>query len=362
MSAVGIPRLQAGEDVKNVSAISGALKNPMSIRSLFTLQTQWSWLVVLSTGAMPCSVLASDDRPATLAAAGGNPLALNAMAFLGWYWEWLLILSVLAIAVRLLGWRMNTTAGSPSTGVAEDPYLMAYLSGGPQRVIDTLMASLVQQGALRVNAVTRELIAEQAVSEDRPKIERYARNLLCGSHQITSAADFRRWLQRELQATLKIQHQRLRQTGLLGLPSLQAKAVLPLTLGFAALLGIGAIRLVAGILAGRPIGFLLVSLALTVLLAWWLLRGLGRERASARGKRLLEQSRSQLGQRDDDRIWMVALLGLDGYGMSAMVDLHHVLQVDTNDALFVDGSHKGKGSSAGDSSGGSGCGGGGCGG
>ncbi|MBK1724650.1 TIGR04222 domain-containing membrane protein, partial [Thiocystis violacea] len=124
--------------------------------------------------------------------------------------------------------------------------------------------------------------------------------------------------------------------------------MLPLTIGFSALFGVGVIRLIAGVLVGRPVGFLVISLALTALLAGWLLRGLGRERATAHGKRLLEAGRSQLGRGGDDRLWMVALLGLAGYGMGPLVDLHHVMHVAANDSLFGGSSPKGKG---GDSSG-----------
>ncbi|WP_200334413.1 hypothetical protein [Thiocystis violacea] len=70
------------------------------MRRLYSIQPQRSSLAALSTLLVPGAVLGFDDRPATLAAAGGNPLALNAMAFLGWYWTVLLVLVAVAAAVR----------------------------------------------------------------------------------------------------------------------------------------------------------------------------------------------------------------------------------------------------------------------
>jgi len=324
-------------------------------------------LVGLAVLLVPCIALTADDRPETLAQAGGNPLALNAVAFLGWYWKLLLVLAGVAVLLRLFGGELHARARPPGM-LGEDPYAMAYLAGGEQRVLDAAMASLVEQGALRVNAVTRELIAEGEPSEDRPKIERLARRLLGGARRVEDAARFRRWLQQELDTPLALMRERLLRAGLLARPPLQAKAVTPLRLAFIALLGVGSIRLIAGVAAGRPVGFLVISMLLTGLVAWWLLRGMGGERATARGKQLLDDRKSRLGRGGDDRIWTVALLGLTGHGMGPMADLHHVIQVPRGRSLFGGGGGRGRGDSfgaggcTGDTSGGGDCGGGGCGG
>ena len=317
-------------------------------------------LICVFALSLSCATLATDDRPATLAEAGGNPLALNAGAFLGWYWTVLLVLAGIAILLRLFGGRLPTGMKSPA-GFGEDPYAMAYLAGGPQRVLDASIASLVQQGALRVNAVTRELIAEQALPEDRPQIERQVRGLLGGTRQVADAARFRRELEQDLRPALASTRDRLLRAGLLARPALQAKLATPLKLAFLALLGLGTIRLIAGIMAGRPVGFLVASMLVTGAAAWWLPRGMGGERATAAGERPLKEGRSRLGRGDDDRLWMVALLGLAGYGMGPMSDLHHVMQLSGGDALF---GSAGRGGGKGDSSGMGGCSGGtsGCGG
>lgn len=335
----------------------------MLIRSIPRPCYRLQRVIGLVAPMLSCASLVADDRPATLAEAGGNPLALNAMAFLGWYWMMLLVLAGVAALLRLFRGSLSVGA-RPSTGLAEDPYAMAYLAGGPQRVVDAAIASLVQQGALRVNAVTRELISERESLQGQPKIERQVRGLLRGSHRITDAARFRRRLQRELHLSLASLRDRLLHAGLLARPTLQAKAVTPLTICFAVLLGVGAIRLITGVAAGRPVGFLVVSMIVTGIAAWWLLRGMGLERATVQGKRLLKEGKSRLGRGGDDKLWMVALLGLAGYGMGPMSDLHHVMQLSTGSSLFERGGG-GKGDSSGGSScsgGGSGCGGGGCGG
>jgi len=64
-------------------------------------------LLQLGVLLVPAVALCADDRPATLAAAGGNPLALNAWAFLGWYWKMLLLLAAIALVLRLFGGRLG---------------------------------------------------------------------------------------------------------------------------------------------------------------------------------------------------------------------------------------------------------------
>ncbi len=307
--------------------------------------------------------LAGDDRPGSLAEAGGNPLALSAQAFLEWYWLVFFILAAIAGFVRLFGKARLTAPGQPGE-IASDPYLMAYLAGGKDRVVATVLASLVQQGALRVNPITRELIAESDVPEDRPKIELRARGLFLGSRPVTDKARFQRWMQRELALSLKLIQERLRRFGLLARPRLQAMAVTPLTVVFVLLHGVGLVRTLAGIGAGRPVGFLLISMVATLLAAWWLLRGMGTERPTPEGYGLLKESRARLGQGDDDRLWTVSLLGLSGYGMGAMADLHFVTQKLPKELLSWGQGRKKKdgGCSGGGGCGGGGCGGGGCGG
>ena len=100
--------------------------------------------------------------------------------------------------------------------------------------------------------------------------------------------------------------------GLLARPPLQAIAAKPLMFAYAALLGVGLIRLVKGIAAGRPVGLLVVSMLLTGAVAWWLLRGMGNEGPTAEGKRVLRDCRSRLGRHGDDPLWMVSLLGRAG--------------------------------------------------
>ena len=318
---------------------------------------------VLGILLLTCTSLTADNRPASLAEASGNPLALNAMAFLGWYWKALLVLVGIAVLLRLFGGGLPARARS-ATAIGEDPYAMAYLAGGPQRVVDTAIASLVQRGALRVNAVTRELIAEREELHDAPKIERQVRGLLRGSLRVANAPRFRRRLQSELRPTLASMRDRLLRAGLLARPALQAKAVRPLAICFILLLGIATIRLISDFAAGLPVGFLVASMLVTGIAGWWLLRGMGRERATVAGERLLKTHRSGLGRGGDDRLWMVALLGLAGYGMGPMTDLHHVLQLSDGSRWFG-WTGRGKGDSSGTggcSAGASGCGGGGCGG
>lgn len=86
--------------------------------------------------------------------------------------------------------------------------------------------------------------------------------------------------------------QGLLRAGLIARPTIQVWAVKPLVFGFVVLFGIGVIRLAKGVAAGRPVGFLIASMLVTCVAGWWLLRGVGRERATAQGKRLLNNCKS----------------------------------------------------------------------
>ena len=321
---------------------------------------RWFWLFAVLP---PLTSLAADDRPDTLAAAGGNPLALNAMAFLAFFWKLFFVLALITLVVRLFRGLPKKRSGSIAE-LGEDPYLMAYLAGGPRRVVGTALASLVHQGALRVNAVTRELIPEETLPANRPKIERDVRALFRTTRHVSDKARFQRWMQGELGFALTLMHKRLQQAGLLGRPPVQVLALIPLWIGFALLFGIGAIRLINGIGAGRPVGFLVISMVVTGLSAYGLLRGLGKERATPNGERLLQECKSRLGRGGDDRLWTVSLLGLTDFGSGQMADLGYVVQELPPGNLFGGSSQKsGSGNSSGNGGcGGAGCGGGGCGG
>lgn len=317
------------------------------------------WALLL---LQPMAALAADDRPDNLVAAGGNPLELSAMAFLGWYWQMFALLALLAVAVRLVRWAPGDPTGYGAR-LGNDPYLMAYLAGGPQRVVGAALASLVHQGALRVNAVTKELIAEAELPMGRPQIERDVRAQLSGTQRVSDKAEFQRRMQAALADSLSSMQERLQRAGLLARPLLQRWLLTPVRIGFGLLLLVGVVRMILGIAADRPVGFLLISMVVIGLAALWLLRGIGGERATPAGERLLKECRSNLREGDDQRLWMVSLLGLSSLGMGPLGDLEFLIQELPRGEFGIGSRKQGGDSSAGGSGcGTSGCGGGGCGG
>lgn len=307
----------------------------------------------------PLIALAADNRPDTLAAAGGNPLALNAFAFLWWYWKLFLILALVAVVVRFIGW-MPANGGGDTGKFGDDPYLIAYVAGGPNRVVETVLASLVQQGALRVNPVSKELIAEEELPPERPKIERITRALLAGTHQVERKAQFQRWVQQALRPTLTVMQKRLLRAGLISRPVIQAWTRIPLVLGFVGLLGTGVMRLIIGVSQDRPVGFLVASMVLTGFLGYRLLRGMAKESATSEGRRLLKDRGLRLERGGDDRVWKVSLFGLSGFGLGPMADLGYLVQQPPSSGwLDRIGGNRGGDRSTGT---GGGCGDGGCGG
>lgn len=328
-------------------------------------------LALFALLSRPTTLIAMvDDRPTTLAAAGGNPLELSAGAFLSWYWTLFFVLVAMSLVLRVLrvlpGTRHSSVA--PSSRIQQDAYAVAYLAGGHGRVIETALASLVDHGALRVNAVTRDLITEQAPALDRPKIERRIWELIGSSRHVGDPARFRDEMRMRNQSSLALISDRLRHEGLLGKSSWRPKVAKLLTWGCVGLIGIGVVRMFAGMAKGRPVGFLVISLVITIVLGWLLLRRFDRERVTDKAVQLLADcKKTRLGRGGDNTVlWNVALLGIADQGIGPLADLEHVVREPSRGWGASIGNSFGTGQSSGSGgsgcSGGGGCGGGGCGG
>jgi uncharacterized protein (TIGR04222 family) len=211
-----------------------------------------------------------------------QPWGLSGPEFLKIYWIALGIALLFAIGVRI---RMRASrGGEPARSLDIDE--LAYLSGGPRRVVEASITRLIEAEALRstrrgtvgligkpkvVNAVDR------AVVEDAGRYSRRTLNLMMAAvaqHESVRAI-----------AT------RLGELGMLIEPATAKRhlrvGILPMLVLFA----IGVVRWVNGIAIGAPVGWLTLQLVVTGALAVLLIRS-GSIRRTAKGDRALEEARS----------------------------------------------------------------------
>ncbi|MEO6085020.1 MAG: TIGR04222 domain-containing membrane protein [Umezawaea sp.] len=224
------------------------------------------------------------------------------------YWIALGVSVLFAIALRI---QMRASGGSEPARVVDIDEL-AYLAGGPRRVVEASITRLIEAEALRstrrgtvgligkpkvVNAVDR------AVVEDAGRYSRRTLNLMMATvaqHQSVQAI-----------AT------RLGELGMLIEPAMAKRTLRVGVLPMVVLFAIGVIRWVNGIAIGAPIGWLTLQLVVTGALVALLVRS-GSIRRTAKGDRALEDARS--GGRPQDvepavggAVGLVALGGLSAH-------------------------------------------------
>lgn len=293
-----------------------------------------------------------------------QPWGLSGPEFLNIYWIALGVSLLFAIGVRI---RMRASrGGEPARSLDIDE--LAYLSGGPRRVVEASITRLIEAEALRstrrgtvgligkpkvVNAVDR------AVVEDAGRYSRRTLNLMMAAvaqHESVKAI-----------AT------RLGELGMLIEPATAKRnlrvGILPMLVLFA----IGVVRWVNGIAIGAPVGWLTLQLVVTAVLAVLLTRS-GSIRRTAKGDRALEAARSGTRSHGVEVAvgGVVGLVALGGLAAHPDLTLRTALMAQTYGSASSGGgggyvasgsSCSSSSSSCSGSSGGSSCGGGGgCGG
>ncbi|GCD93361.1 TIGR04222 domain-containing membrane protein [Embleya hyalina] len=291
----------------------------------------------------------------------GTAWGLTGPEFLRLYGGIALGLVVLAIVLRIvLAWAIRGQVRSGPLGA----YDAAYLAGGPMRVADTALASLITEGYVHVQRVGRVTAATgsrppEAVAAAMLDIVRTTRG--------TRIALLRGWSRSSMREEIE---RSLVDRGLLHSPLARRIAKTPAKLLF--VLGlVGIARFVNGLAHSRPIGFLIPMVIFTFVFAG--LTGAGL-RATAAGRRALRDLTAQL--RADRRsgalvgagalsgLFVVACLGLAAHP-DPDARLALVAYGGTSSGSSGGGGGDGGGSGCGGGSscgGGGGCGGGGCGG
>ncbi|WP_439674375.1 TIGR04222 domain-containing membrane protein [Embleya sp. MST-111070] len=286
----------------------------------------------------------------------GTAWGLTGPEFLRLYGGIALGLVVLAIVLRIvLAWAVRGQARSGSLG----PYDAAYLAGGPMRVADTALASLITEGYVHVQRVGRVT----AATGSRPPEPVAAAMLdVVRTTRGTRLALLRGWSRTPMREQIE---RSLVERGLLHSPLARRIAKTPSRLLF--VLGlVGIARFVNGLAHSRPIGFLVPMIVLTFVFAGLTAAGF---RTTAAGRRELREltSRLRADRRSGALVGAGALSGLfvvACLGMAAHPDPDARLALVAYGGSGSSGGGGGDGGSScsGGSSCGGGCGGGGCGG
>ncbi|MEU7527879.1 TIGR04222 domain-containing membrane protein [Saccharothrix sp. NPDC042600] len=235
-----------------------------------------------------------------------RPWGLSGPEFLELYWIALAASLAFAIVVRvrLRGKRDGAPAGPLGL------YDIAYLTGGPRRVVETSVAVLIGSGALRPSRDGAVRVVGNPVADDTvdqavlTDAARYRNRTLSLLFTAVSEHDAPRGFGRVLA-----------DRGYLVPPEVLKRryrlAVVPLSL----LMAVGAVRWVNGLLIGAPVGWLTLQLVLTGILVGLLLRVDGFKR-TARGSRAVAQARAGEGTGGSGVIssaGAAGLVALDGF-------------------------------------------------
>ena len=275
------------------------------------------------------------------------------------------LLAVIVLVVVLARRRVLAVPDGAAVPARLDRYEAAYLNGGCDLVATTAVSSLLRAGHLGPSPRRRQrhrLVARTAPRAGAHPVEWAAYQL------VADRSDHPRWaLGAELcrAPAMAAVRERLRQGGLA--PTDEQRARYRATgLWFLPLLGLGVARVAAGTANGRPVGFLVVLLAVTVVLAVALC--LRAPNTTELGRRTLERLRAETGRpaagaSPSELALATALFGA-GVLWTADTEIAMALRVPREHSASLGGTWGGGGGDGGggDGGGGGGCGGGGCGG
>ena len=279
-----------------------------------------------------------------------------------------LLLYLVLFAVTVLGVVLARRRALASDGAAVparlDPYEAAELNGGDDLVVITAASNLLRSGSL-VNAGRRRGQPARLVTGPAPDPAAHPVEWAVYQEVATSPNRRLKDLRAELEQTsaLAALRERLRLRGPAPTPEQRARCRAA-ALWFVPLLALGAARVAAGSANGRPVGFLVVFLLVTVVVAAALARRVPN--ATELGRRTLQQlrlanPRPTGGLAPAEMTMAMALFGA-GVLWTADTDTALMLRVPREQGWYAGfGGHGGGGDGGGGSCGGGGCGGG-CGG
>ena len=275
---------------------------------------------------------------------------------------YVVLLAMTVAGVALTRRRVLAAPEGTAAPARLDRYEAAYLNGGSDLAATTAVTSLLRAGHLAASPRRRSrhrLVAATAPPAGAHPVEWAAYQLVAGRPDRPL---------REIQQGLATSpamaavRERLRQGGL-ALTDEQQTRYRATGLWFLPLLGLGVARVIAGTANGRPVGFLVVLLVVTVVLAVTLC--LRVPNATELGRRTLELLRAETGRpavgASASELAMATALFGAGVLWAADTETAMALRIPREHGAFG-GSWGGDAGGGGGSCGGGGCGGGGCGG
>jgi uncharacterized protein (TIGR04222 family) len=276
------------------------------------------------------------------------------------------LLAVTALVV-VLARRRALAAGQGAVVPGRlDAYEAAYLNGGSRLVATTAVSNLLREGLL-ANAPARHLRPVTLVARRSPGAGVHP--VAWAAYELVAARPQLRFQDLETalgrSPAMAAVRERLRRGGLVPTPE-QRTAYRATALWFVPLLTLGVARVAAGSANGRPVGFLVVLVAATVVAAAVLC--LRVPHATALGRETLRRLRAEtrrptVGASPSELGMATALFGA-GVLWAADAETAMALRVPREHGAYLGGASGGGGGDGGGGScgGGGGCGGGGCGG
>ncbi|HSX61182.1 MAG TPA: TIGR04222 domain-containing membrane protein [Tahibacter sp.] len=278
-----------------------------------------------------------------------NPLDFDGPSFL-------LLFLVLAVVAGVAAAVVRRNFGPPARpGAALDTWSTAYLAGGPQRVVDAGIASLIADGKAQWNRKQRRLdIAHPDTVRDYP-LDEIARAARAGNGAVPQIV-------RSVGSKLGRIREPLVARGLLIDNGQRWLLGLYRALPFAALTAFGTMKIAVGLARDRPVAFL-IFLTLVTGIATLLLFTVRPQRSRAGDLLLRDLNRSNAharrAPRNHDIGLAVALAGTGVLAGTAYADFHNFRQASSSTSSSgCSSSDSGCSSDSGGSSGCGGCGGG----
>ncbi len=246
-----------------------------------------------------------------------EPLGLSGPEFL------VLFVGAYVLSVCAVFWIRGMLCGARGQRVGidqplDDIYRMAFLAGGPRRVVDTAIAQLALSGRMLVARSGGLTLAAGSIGHDA--VEEVVVDATC-----ETGSDGRRRVKRlRRHPQICAVGERLRADGLLptGVRVLLCRAValLPGAVWLA-----GVVRLVHGAELHRPVGVLIVLLVVTAVVSfvvWYIVAVGAGHRPTADGQRALAAAREEYDGRASDGVLSgsAQVLGVALLGFAALTD------------------------------------------
>jgi uncharacterized protein (TIGR04222 family) len=303
-----------------------------------------------------------------------NPLDLRGPEFLAFFIAWSLgVLAILAI-VRALWQRLAPTPGTPlwAPGIypgERDAYAIALLRDGPAEVANALLGGLVSAGYLTVDGRHLRLAEPPPAGAPRlsPLEEEALRAVFPSGGPAVTAQEAGKQARRAVERHIGEMQADLERQGLAPPESQRWVYAIFLWTAFAAIPGLGLVKLLVALARGHSnVGFLLVLMILSVLASFYLLGAPPRTMAGQRYLAWLQESHRGLVQmigqgRQTGAGEQVLAAGI--YGLDVLPGFEPLLvALKPPQTSSASGCSAGSGCGGGSSCGGGGCGGGGCGG